>query len=413
MVIKGNLSIEELNSIKRIKENIYGTDSIHIHNAYVIGELLLKREFSYEQVSYVIKENKLASSTNRTVNTTFRLNQKAYDVLEDYTKMINCSKISIIRAIIYIYSLPEKQHNNKKQLKILSININNFGNLEIKPVGNKNDYNNEKYKQLKKIWNDNIQNRKSLAERLAKWLIVNQIDVILLNEYDVSEYEYDDKKVKVSDCFEKELEAYYHTQKEYSYPKDTDGNTYNYGYGSICVCFVSKQIKNFKICNAPKANSQNKEWTYARWVNVELDVNKEKIIIIGVHIPYGDNDRAKTYWKILLNYCNKHINCKLIILGDFNAYTNEDIAFNNPSSANANSLEALCSYMMDAYREKHPYTPCYSHIENNVPRRLDYIFVSRDMLYEINQIEYLHNMNSDYDSDGFTDHSGLLINVNI
>ena len=144
-----------------------------------------------------------------------------------------------------------------------------------------------------------------------------------------------------------------------------------------------------------------------------MDINKKKIIIIGVHIPYGDNDRAKTYWEILLKYCKQYVNCKLIILGDFNAYTSEDIAFNNSSSENANSLTDLFEYMKDAYREKHPYTPCYSHIKNNIPRRLDYILVSSDMLYEINQIEYLHNMNSDYDSNGFTDHSGLLINVNI
>ena len=44
MIFKGNLSIEELNTIKILKEKMYGLDAVHIHNAFVIGELLLKRK---------------------------------------------------------------------------------------------------------------------------------------------------------------------------------------------------------------------------------------------------------------------------------------------------------------------------------------------------------------------------------
>ena len=419
MIVKGNLSTDELNCIKTVKENIYGLDAVHIHNAYAIGELLLKREFSYKEIAHTIKDNNLDSSINRTINTTFRLNQKAYEVLEEYSQKTGCSKISIIRAIIFIYSSQQKQHDSIKQLKIVSININNFGNLEIKPIFHYNSSPEEKseYTVSKKKWNLNINNRISLAKRLAKWLIVNQIDIILLNEYDVSEYEYNGKMVKVSDVFKKQLNAYYYTNEEYSFPKDSSGNTYKENYGSICVCFISKQIKkeNFKICDAPivTSNFNNKEWTYARWINIELYVNAKKLLIVGVHIPYGNNDRAKKYWAILLKYCKLHVDCNLIVLGDFNAYTSNDIAFNNSSSENVKELINLHKYTNDAYKEKHPYTPCYSHVNSNIPRRLDYIFVSDNLINKLNEVEYLHNVNSAFDSNGFTDHSGLLININI
>ncbi len=422
MIFKGNLSIEELNTIKILKEKMYGLDAVHIHNAFVIGELLLKRKFSYEEIFDSIKENNLDSSTDRTVNTTFRLNQKAYEVLEDYADKTKCSKISIIRAIIFLFSSPKKQNNHIAQLKIVSVNVNSFGNLEVKPVYKNNASYEEKqqYSILKKKWdsNTNISNRILLAERLTKWLIINQIDVIILNEYDVSVYKYNGENIKVSNYFKHKLEDYYYTDKELSFPKDSEGNTYK-STGSICACFISKQIckENFKILAAPTLNLKATEWPYTRWLGIELNINEKKIILIGVHIPYGNNDRAKNYWKILLNYCEKyyktHMNYQLIILGDFNAFTNNDISEDNTQSENASKLTSLDKYLKDAYREVHPYTPCYSYVKNVSPRRLDYIFVSENALKHINQVEYLHNINSSYTTEGFTDHSGLLININI
>lgn len=426
MIFKGNLSIEELNTIKILKEKMYGLDAVHIHNAYVIGELLLKRKFSYEEIFDSIKENNLDSSTDRTVNTTFRLNQKAYEVLEDYADKTKCSKISIIRAIIFLFSSPKKQNNHIAQLKIVSVNVNNFGNLEVKPVYNNNASYEEKqqYSILKKKWdsNTNISNRILLAERLAKWLIINQIDVIILNEYDISVYKYNGENIKVSDYFKHKLEAYYYTNKELSFPKDSEGNTYK-STGSICACFISKQIckEDFKILAAPALNLEVAEWSYARWLGIELNIHEKKIILVGVHIPYGKDDRAKKYWSILLKYCEEyykkycktHMNCQLIILGDFNAYMDNDIADDNAQAENANKLTALKKYLKDAYRELHPYTPCYSYVKNITPRRLDYIFVSENTLKYINEVDYLHNINSSYIAEGFTDHSGLLININI
>ena len=97
MIVKGNLSTAELNDIKIIKENMYGTNAVHIHNAYVIGKLLLKREFSYEKIMCTIRDNNLDSSTNRTINTTFRLNQDSVDILDDYAKKINTSNIFVFK----------------------------------------------------------------------------------------------------------------------------------------------------------------------------------------------------------------------------------------------------------------------------------------------------------------------------
>lgn len=128
MIVKGNLSTAELNDIKIIKENMYGTNAVHVHNAYVIGKLLLKREFSYEKILCTIRDNNLDSSTNRTINTTFRLNQDAVDILDDYAKKINTSKIAVIRALIFLYS------NTSLSQNLLLGNLLNTDTTSVKAI---------------------------------------------------------------------------------------------------------------------------------------------------------------------------------------------------------------------------------------------------------------------------------------
>ena len=107
MLVKGNLSRTEANCIQKIKEMMYGENSVHIHNAYVISQLLIERRYSYEEVCKTVRLSRLDTSADRTVNTTFRLNQKAYEILEEYITHTKCSKIAVIRALILL-STPQK-----------------------------------------------------------------------------------------------------------------------------------------------------------------------------------------------------------------------------------------------------------------------------------------------------------------
>lgn len=306
-----------------------------------------------------------------------------------------------------------------RYLKIVSINVNNFGNLEIKPIwpgSNAPQTAKSEYKKMKSIWisEKKVNDRIVLAKCIAKWIICNQIDIVLLNEYDVSEYDIDGETIKISDEFVKELNAFYKTDVSECYPKDMNGNIYNDNYGSICTCFVSKRITDVEVCNAPNITHKfnGESWTWARWINIKLKIEEEIYRIIGVHIPYGDNKRSKKYWDILIDFCEKNIGSKVIIMGDMNAYTSDDIAFDKPASENEEELKKLNSCIRDVYRAFHPYTPCYSYINNNIPRRLDYIFATNKIIETVKEVKYLHNINSIFNPHyGFTDHSGLLLTI--
>jgi len=268
-------------------------------------------------------------------------------------------------------------------LKILSLNLNNFGGLDIE--------------QQTFNWNseEKILERLKRAIDIWSYIIESNAHIVVLQEFDNGDV--------VGNKFSKMLRIS-------GFILIGEKIT-----GSIVKIAIRENIyKRYYF------NHKNKELkAYAKWTEIEVELkNENNLKIIGIHVPLADTEKRKQFKKELKKL--KDTSNNTIVIGDFNAATNKDRAILKNENdktilENKKLLDLMSDYFIDVWRHKNPnakeYTWYFRNEKNG--RRLDYAFVSRDLTNKYScDVNYDHDVNLIINDKGITDHSAIILNLN-
>lgn len=255
-------------------------------------------------------------------------------------------------------------------MKIISLNVNNFGGLVSKPLIKDYSYNGkpswDDWNNAVITWRKKIQWENNVAAIVNR---VRDFDIIVLQEVDTNSEAF--KKLK------KQLDEH-----SIVYPNKTSENDFCTGYKSITVMFIKKCFNYAVVVD----NFSTKEMK-----NVEVTIENKNVI--GLHISMGDTD----YWDSLIKHYKELKDKKVLIIGDMNVYdwgTKQKEKF----------LELLKCGAVDAWVEKgnsmHRPTA-------NTEKRIEYAIMSPLFYEELGNItidDVLRNK-------AITDHSAISIST--
>lgn len=298
-------------------------------------------------------------------------------------------------------------------IRIFSLNIQDGGVLDTKKYD-------ERYKKRQKnygvLYENNKWNKDIISkvkpERKARDIENNirkliatieklNVQIVALQEF---QYQY-------IDLYKKELEALGFNYFEYcSSLKD---------YIARNGVLIASKIEIERI-------NKNENWRnniYDRRDFIEIEIKQFQMSVLVVHVPasgYNLEGRRRYFKNKIVEFGSVHKNKKSIIIGDFNAATNNDRAKDcenyDALQENQKLIQDICNEgYKDAWREKNPLpNKEYTWFNDNNKldgRRLDYAFISREIELEFSK--HLHDVNTTLDRDGVSDHSAILIELKL
>ncbi|MEK5391849.1 hypothetical protein NSQ59_15955 [Margalitia sp. FSL K6-0131] len=258
-------------------------------------------------------------------------------------------------------------------MKILSLNINNFGGLTPKPLPN--DYKNSFEKVDWKAWNNavnkwrnEIDSDKNIS-KLMDYVKNNNIDIIVFHEFDINSV--------AGENFTKELKK---LSYKIVYPNTYCEDDFKKGNKSITVMFIRVDYEILPYNFSEKMR------------NVEVKVGDR--IFIGVHIPLGD----KNFWDSMIErYKSKKEEDKLLIIGDMNVY---DLG----TTQKEKFIKLLSHGAVDAWGEKNN---SMDRPTANTGRRIDYAIMTPSLYCELIDIV----IDDTIRNNCVTDHSAIMVEV--
>lgn len=245
-------------------------------------------------------------------------------------------------------------------MKILSLNINNFGGLECK----------KQYMEQNKLKEWNLINKTNTSTEIFTYIQQEKPDIAIFHEFELN--------TNISNQFIEYMELIGYCIVPYE--KTTLKNP------SITLMFAKKELFYKKLDNPHNFKSKK---------SLRASVIKaEDCIIYGVHIPPKyDSD----FWEELIDFYKKYKGEKLVIIGDFNVY---DLG----TEQKRKYLKLLELNAKDAWIEKGYPNSTKTH---NKGRRLDYAIMT-PLLYECIDNIRINSYLMDNDK---TDHSALIIDI--
>lgn len=182
-------------------------------------------------------------------------------------------------------------------MKILSLNINNFGGTKPKPVPsdcrkiNSNETDWELWKKRVDDWRKDIDGEYN-AEKIKNYIKENEFDIVIIQEFDMNS--------KNGNLLINGLEAFHYN---IVYPNGYEAECKR-GNKSITVMF----IKDIDSCQISRENfSVTKR---------SVEIKFHGYTIIGVHVPLGD----KNFWNSIIRRYKDNENEKLLLIGDMNVF---------------------------------------------------------------------------------------------
>ena len=233
-------------------------------------------------------------------------------------------------------------------MKIIDININDFGGINNHREQFKEKYGNYKYLQE---WDklDKSENINGILNYIKRY----DPDIVILQEYDINS---------------KEAQFFYQQMTAQGYLLKSETPTKR---PSMTVMYIKKSIDFEEIHVGHERNLR----AYA--------IKTEAIIIYGTHIPPKKYDAQ--FWGELHAFIKKNSSKKYLLIGDFNTINNK----------NYRELETLLKNADDVWKEK----------GNNEPLSIlgDYVIASKNI--EVNNFE-IHKFDESY-----TDHPIILVTL--
>ncbi|NLT11422.1 MAG: hypothetical protein GXY06_03300 [Clostridiaceae bacterium] len=241
----------------------------------------------------------------------------------------------------------------RKKMKIVSLNINNFGGFKCKK--------NCGYEYWKKL------DKTEEATEILGYIQFEKPDISVLHEFELN--------AEIAKEFIKSMNLLGY--------EIVPIEQHNYKYPSITIMFVRKELLFNKLENPHKEKS------------LRASVIKAgEFIVYGLHIPPVFDI---SFWDEMIDFYKQHDAEKLVIIGDYNVY---DIG----TEQKQKFLELLSLNAKDAWLEKGNANSTRTHIKG---RRLDYAVMTPSLfecLIDIRIDPLLLN-------NGKTDHAALIIEI--
>lgn len=262
-------------------------------------------------------------------------------------------------------------------MNILSLNLNNFGGLSLKPVPK--DYKNSFDKVDMNAWCNAVDEWRNLIDsnknisKIMEYIKNRNIDIYVFQEFDINSV--------AGKHFIKELMSLGY---EIVYPNTYGKDDFKRTYSSITVMFIRIEYK-IQPYNFSKKISKY-------WKNVEINVGNRRII--GVHVPLGHGK----YWDSMIKfYKNKNEEDKLLIIGDMNVYD-----LGTPQMKKFTellSLGAIDTWLKRGNPNDRPTA--------NSNKRIDYAIMTPSLYSELLDVDICDDLRNEC----VTDHSAIMVEV--
>lgn len=257
-------------------------------------------------------------------------------------------------------------------MKILSININNFGGLTPKPLPKDYKLSFEKvdwkaWNRAVNKWRNEIDWDKNIS-KLIEYLKNKDIDIIVFQEFDINSV--------AGKNFSEELEK---LSYKIVYPNNYFESDFKKGNKSITVMFirVDYEVLHYNFSETMR--------------NIEVKVGDR--IFIGVHIPLGD----EKFWDSMIKLYKIKKEDKLLIIGDMNVY---DLG----TMQKEKFIKLLSLGAVDAWVEK---KNSQDWPTANTGRRIDYAIMTPSLYSELIDIVIDDTLRNNC----VTDHSAIMVEV--
>lgn len=117
MVFKLTIEKEIIDTLYKIKKELYGEDSNRIRNAFLLSKMILQKNYSKQEVNFTLQKFGVESYGPK-MATTMNFNQEAYDVLKKMSNEMSLSMAEVVRAVILINDGKEIE-NEKVNMTVL------------------------------------------------------------------------------------------------------------------------------------------------------------------------------------------------------------------------------------------------------------------------------------------------------
>lgn len=258
-------------------------------------------------------------------------------------------------------------------MKIISLNVNNFGGLCGRPLI-------KDYTSLGLVpWGVAVddwrrRNEETITTNLDGIVkYIKEYEIVILQEVDTNCTSFD----RLKDEADK-------NNFLLIYPNEETEATFTKGRNSITCMLIKKNINYVSL---------SKNFSTKKYKNVEVQVGNLRII--GVHVPMGDLN----YWNALIN---KYKSCKkerVLIIGDMNVC---DFTTKQRSKFD----ELIRCGMIDSWVKK---GNDMNKITCNTGKRLDYALVSNLLMQDVNYVEIIDAVRN----NEYTDHSAIMVDVHL
>ena len=260
-------------------------------------------------------------------------------------------------------------------MRVLSLNVNNFGGINInekpridqgfKDTNGAIDWNSFCY--AVNCWRDNPTHDINATEILAHIKDYSPT-IVILHEFDIGSRE---SKRVINDLNKMSFNIIY--------PNKTSAKDYLRSLSSITVMFVKDELLD--SCKNPTELKRSNRWAEIQYI---------ENVIIGVHVPYDEN-----FWDTMIGYYEKNKNKKLMIIGDMNVYSE-----NTDRRKKFDEILSLGAIDVWVAKKNPSDTPTF-----NSGLRIDYALMTPSLYNDKVNIEIDHNIRR----KGFTDHSSIII----
>jgi len=142
-----------------------------------------------------------------------------------------------------------------------------------------------------------------------------------------------------------------------------------------------------------------------------VEISFERFTLVGVYFP--NNQKKKPVFEYLMGYCEKNVGKRVAIVGDYNTCKIEDMEGGGvPLKEYMYRFEKLG--WVDGWRKFHQNKSEYSYYSNKRDGgkngfRIDHVICTPSIAQALVGVEYDHEPRE----SGFTDHSALIIDLNI
>lgn len=230
-------------------------------------------------------------------------------------------------------------------MKIMSLNINDFGGVTEKLMGQKTVGYKGKEVIDWKYWKDCIE-KDSKVKEVKQYIIEQNPDVVVLQEY---EYNNSNEPMDFIEWMDHNGYKVYGAMPDYRI--------------STTLLFSKRECKQLSVPHSEVTAN-------------DVAIKIEDFIIYGVRIPLNSSNRPtvrEDYWDEIIRFCQNNEKEKMILIGDFNTYDNSG----DNAEAFMKKEELLSKFCMDLWLELgNPYdTPT----QKPNMSRLDYVFITKNI----------------------------------